>query len=63
MFIRAPGILEVGPDVEVLADIPVESSKSITIDADVQAQQVCLHRLHLSLSSESDNVTVLCNFV
>lgn len=48
VFIRAPAILEVGPDVEVLANIAVLSDKNVTSDPAVQTQEVCLHLLLLS---------------
>lgn len=39
IFIRAPAILEVGPGVEVLADISVPSEKSFSSDAAIQDQE------------------------
>lgn len=47
VFIRAPAIIEVGPEVEVLADIPVPSDKSSSTGPAVQIQEVCLHLLLL----------------
>jgi glutamine amidotransferase PdxT len=42
VFIRAPAILEVGPDVEILADCPVPSDRpSITITS-VEGAEVCI---------------------
>jgi hypothetical protein len=42
VFIRAPAILEVGPDVEILADCPVPSDRpSITITS-AEGAEVCI---------------------
>ena len=41
VFIRAPAILEVGPDVQVLADYPVQSKKLLGSDSSVEDQKVC----------------------
>ena len=41
VFIRAPGILEVGPDVEVLADIPVPYNNNIDPNPSLGNQEVC----------------------
>lgn len=40
VFIRAPAILEVGPEVEVLADFPVPSDKIISSVPAVETQEV-----------------------
>ncbi|XP_051137882.1 probable pyridoxal 5'-phosphate synthase subunit PDX2 [Andrographis paniculata] len=37
VFIRAPGILEVGPEVEVLAEVPVPSGNTALADAAVES--------------------------
>lgn len=42
VFIRAPAVLDVGPDVEVLADYPVPSNKVLYSSSTVQIQEVCL---------------------
>ncbi|KAA8544030.1 hypothetical protein F0562_021793 [Nyssa sinensis] len=39
VFIRAPAILKVGPDVEVLADIPVPSGKTIDLNSALDSQE------------------------
>uniref|UniRef100_A0A5B7B613 glutaminase n=1 Tax=Davidia involucrata TaxID=16924 RepID=A0A5B7B613_DAVIN len=39
VFIRAPAILKVGPDVEVLADIPVQSGKTIDSNSALEIQE------------------------
>ncbi|KAA8550414.1 hypothetical protein F0562_002098 [Nyssa sinensis] len=39
VFIRAPAILEVGPDVEVLADISVPSGKTIDSNSALESQE------------------------
>ncbi|CAA2989641.1 probable pyridoxal 5 -phosphate synthase subunit PDX2 [Olea europaea subsp. europaea] len=39
VFIRAPGIIEVGPEVEVLADIPTPSDKNVHSGPSVESQQ------------------------
>nr|XP_043610048.1 probable pyridoxal 5'-phosphate synthase subunit PDX2 [Erigeron canadensis] len=36
VFIRAPAILEVGPDVEVLASISIQSTKTVDADSSLQ---------------------------
>lgn len=41
VFIRAPAILEVGPDVQVLADYPVPFKSSLGSDSSVEHQKVC----------------------
>lgn len=41
VFIRAPAVLEVGPDVEVLADYPVPSNKVLYSSSTVEIQEVC----------------------
>ncbi|KAJ8651119.1 hypothetical protein MRB53_004142 [Persea americana] len=38
VFIRAPAILETGPDVQVLADYAVPPGKSVTLGSDVESQ-------------------------
>ncbi|KAK3022488.1 hypothetical protein RJ639_045817, partial [Escallonia herrerae] len=39
VFIRAPAILEVGPEVEVLADIPLASDKNVNSDLTSESQE------------------------
>ncbi|TQD90840.1 hypothetical protein C1H46_023607 [Malus baccata] len=39
VFIRAPAILDVGPEVEVLADYPVPSNKVLDSNSTVEAQE------------------------
>jgi 5'-phosphate synthase pdxT subunit len=39
VFIRAPAVLDVGPDVEVLADYPVPSNKVLYSSSTVQIQE------------------------
>ncbi|KAE8700238.1 putative pyridoxal 5'-phosphate synthase subunit PDX2 [Hibiscus syriacus] len=39
VFIRAPAILEVGPEVEVLADYPIPSNKVLYSSSDVEIQE------------------------
>lgn len=41
VFIRAPAILEVGPEVQVLADYPVPSNKVLDSNSAVEIQEVC----------------------
>ena len=41
VFIRAPAIIEVGPEVEVLAYIPVASEVTINSDSVHESQEVC----------------------
>lgn len=41
VFIRAPAILEVGPDVEVLADIPFPSDKTVDSNSALENKEVC----------------------
>lgn len=41
VFIRAPAIIEVGPEVEVLADIPVASEVNINSGSAHESQEVC----------------------
>jgi glutamine amidotransferase PdxT len=41
VFIRAPAILEVGPEVQVLADYPVPSNKVLFSNSAVEMQEVC----------------------
>lgn len=43
VFIRAPAILDVGPGVEVLADIPVSFDKASPPDLSIQGQEVCFN--------------------
>lgn len=40
VFIRAPAILEVGPDVQVLAEYPVASAKASDSNS-AEGQEVC----------------------
>lgn len=40
VFIRAPGILEVGPDVQVLAEVPLPSNKPAKNDAASESLEV-----------------------
>lgn len=40
VFIRAPAILEVGPEVEVLAEVPLPSDKLINSDISKDSQEV-----------------------
>jgi len=40
VFIRAPAVLEAGPDVEVLADYPVPLSKSANLTPAVEGEEV-----------------------
>lgn len=47
VFIRAPAILETGPDVQVLADYAVPPGKSVTLGSDVESQAV-YHSLSFS---------------
>ena len=42
VFIRAPAILEVGPEVEVLAEVPVLSEKLKNLDMAEDSQEVCI---------------------
>lgn len=53
VFIRAPAILEVGPEVEVLADVPVASDKR------VESQEV---HYQLSLLLNSSPSVYTCKF-
>lgn len=41
VFIRAPAVLDVGPDVDVLADYPVPSNKVLYSSSTVEIQEVC----------------------
>ena len=41
VFIRAPAILEVGPEVQVLADYPVPSNNILDSNSTVEAPEVC----------------------
>lgn len=41
VFIRAPAILEVGPEVVVLADIPVSSNKAVDPNPALESTEVC----------------------
>lgn len=41
VFIRAPAILEVGPEVQVLAECPVPSNKVLASRSEVEDQEVC----------------------
>lgn len=43
VFIRAPAILDVGPGVEVLADIPVSFDKASSSDLGIQGQEENTH--------------------
>lgn len=45
VFIRAPAILEVGPEVQVLAEYPVPSNKVLDLNSAVQMQEVCCYML------------------
>ncbi|KAG9146505.1 hypothetical protein Leryth_011781 [Lithospermum erythrorhizon] len=45
VFIRAPAILEVGPEVEVLADFPVPPEKNISSNPAVQTPEVASYLL------------------
>lgn len=48
VFIRAPAILEVGPEVDVLADYPIPSNKVLYSSSTVEIQEVrCLLFLYL----------------
>lgn len=40
VFIRAPAILDVGPDVEVLADIPLSAIETINSNPAIQKEEV-----------------------
>lgn len=40
VFIRAPGILEVGPEVQILAEVPVPSDKTAKSDPTVGSVEV-----------------------
>lgn len=42
VFIRAPAVLDVGPDVDVLADYPVPSNKVLFSSSTVEIREVCL---------------------
>lgn len=48
VFIRAPAVLEVGPEVEVLADYPVPSNKVLYSSPAVEIQEVCHMLLYSS---------------
>ncbi|MCI02591.1 pyridoxal biosynthesis protein PDX2-like, partial [Trifolium medium] len=39
VFIRAPAILDVGPEVQVLADYPVPSDKVLSSDSSVEGNK------------------------
>ncbi|KAE9618171.1 putative pyridoxal 5'-phosphate synthase (glutamine hydrolyzing) [Lupinus albus] len=39
VFIRAPAILEVGPEVQVLADYPVSSNSLLSLDSSIEVQK------------------------
>lgn len=41
VFIRAPAVLEVGEEVEVLAECPVLSNKVLYSSSTVEIQEVC----------------------
>lgn len=41
VFIRAPAILEVGPEVQVLADYPIPSNKVLDSNFGADALEVC----------------------
>ncbi|GAY38334.1 hypothetical protein CUMW_035900 [Citrus unshiu] len=41
VFIRAPAVLDVGPDVDVLADYPVPSNKVLYSSSTVEIQEFC----------------------
>ncbi|MBA0745106.1 hypothetical protein Gogos_007696 [Gossypium gossypioides] len=43
VFIRAPAVLEVGPEVEVLADYPIPSNKVLYSSSAVEIQEVYRH--------------------
>lgn len=43
VFIRAPAVLEVGPEVEVLADYPIPSNKVLYSSSAVEIQEVYQH--------------------
>lgn len=45
VFIRAPGILEVGPEVEVLADLPTPSQKAVNLSPN-ESEEVCFYLCH-----------------
>ena len=40
IFIRAPTILEAGPEVQVLADYPRPSSKLLSSDSSIEDQKI-----------------------
>ncbi|KAK7283987.1 hypothetical protein RIF29_13738 [Crotalaria pallida] len=40
VFIRAPAILEVGPEVQVLADYPVPTNSLLSLDSSIEGQKV-----------------------
>lgn len=50
IFIRAPAILEVGPEVQVLAGYPVPSNRLLSSDSSIEDQKVSnckMKRVHL----------------
>jgi hypothetical protein len=67
VFIRAPAILEVGPDVEILADCPVPADRpSITISFG-EGTEVCILRfftiyiyIYIILQLSADGQTEFC---
>ena len=46
VFIRAPAILDVGPEVQVLADYSVPSNKLLCSDSSVEDQKVSNLQIH-----------------
>jgi 5'-phosphate synthase pdxT subunit len=64
VFIRAPAILEVGPDVEILADCPVPADRpSITISFG-EGTEVCIllffFTIYIILQLSADGQTEFC---
>ena len=50
VFIRAPAILEVGPNVEVIADLPVSSDRPRVVIPAIDGQEVFFYKLCIMYS-------------
>lgn len=58
VFIRAPAILDVGPDVEVLSDIPLSAIETLNSNPAIQKEEV--YFVLLSIQCPNCNIDVPC---
>ena len=56
VFIRAPAILEVGPEVEVLADFTVQSNKAADPNYALESQEEVCYKFYFSVNCMTCNI-------